>query len=181
MALLLGLGLLGVWRVFSDSQDLPFDTSATPPPSVAVTKGDTYQLAVPGGVRAMLARGVPTRTVGDQQVLALQCTWSVPGGIGATPLTVLAESTTTKAENVVATFTVPVTGHIRVSCSGWGTMFVPDSNDRPYDWAGTALLAATILLMIGSALGLAELHRAWERSRENALSPVPVGQDDQVE
>ncbi|HEY8301923.1 MAG TPA: hypothetical protein VIG48_08495 [Jatrophihabitans sp.] len=182
VALLVGLALLGVWRVVSGSQDLPFDKGATPPSSVQVTKGHSYALAVPGGVPAMIARGMPTRNTGDQQVIVLECTWS-PAGDSLTsvrsPLTAQAETVGTKAENDVGQFYAPITGRIRVDCSGWGPMFVPNSDDRAHDWAGEALLLATILLTIGGALALSELRVALERAR--VRSTVAVGGDDEIE
>jgi hypothetical protein len=180
--LLAGLALLGMWRVVSGNQDLPFDKGAVPPASVAVTKGQEYALAVPGGVPAMIARGVPTRNTGDQTVIALECTWSSPGAAGATrsPLTAAQEeSDATKAEDTVGHFFAPITGRITVECAGWGPMFVPNSDDRPHDWAGLALLLSIIALTVGSGLALSELRVALERAR--TTSRVPVGGDDEIE
>ena len=134
-----------------------------------MTKDVTYSLAVPGGVHAMLAQGVPSRLTTGQEVLALQCTWSSTGADGTSGLAldVTAESTTTKAEDTVGQFVAPISGRIHVDCAGWGAMFVPDSKDRPYDWAGLALLVAVIALTVGAALGLSELRLAKERARQN--------------
>ena len=167
-ALLIGLAGLGVWRVASGSQNLPFDDGAAPPTSVTVRKDVTYSLAVPGGVNAMVARGVPVRSTAGQEVPALQCTWSStgPNGSSGLALDVTAESTTTKAENTVAHFVAPITGRIHVDCAGWGAMFVPDSDDRSNDFAGLALLVAVIALTLGAAVGLGELRRATERARQ---------------
>ncbi len=183
VALLLGLAMLGVWRVVSGNQDLPFDKGATPPSSVQVTKGRSYTLAVPGGVPALIAHGMPTRSTGDQQVVALECTWSPSSaqqaGSGArSPLTVQPETVGTKAENDVGRFFAPITGRIGVDCAGWGPVFVPNSDDRPHDWAGTALLLATILLTVGAALALSELRVALGRAR---VSAGAVGGDDEIE
>lgn len=182
VGLLAGLALLGVWRVVSGDQNLPFDKGAVPPTSVAVTKGQEYALAVPGGVRAMIARGVPTRNTGSQTVVALECTWSGGGDTtGArSPLTAAdEEGDGTKAEDTVGHFFAPITGRIRIDCAGWGLMFVPNSDDAPHDWAGLALLLAIILLTIGGALALSELHAFLERARQ--ASPVPAGRNDEVE
>ena len=183
VALLLGLALLGVWRVLGSSQNLPYDSGATPASSVQVTRGQTYSIAVPGGVGAMLARGVPTRTVDGQQVVNLQCTWAqgsqAASASGAQPLTVSEESTGTKAENTVGHFVSPVSGRVRVFCNGWGAVFIPDSNDRPYDWAGLSLLLATILLTVGAALALSELRAVLARPRDD--SAEPMSEDEQVE
>lgn len=180
VALLLGLGLVGAWKLLDGSQNLPFDSGATPPSAVQLTRGHTYSIAVPGGVGAMLAHGVPTRVVNGQTVMNLQCTWTRAGqAASGQPLTVAAESTDTKAENTVARFVSPVSGRVRVYCAGWGAVFVPDSGDRPYDWAGLALLLATILLTVGAALALSELRTAFARPR--AGSAEPVSEHEQVE
>ena len=151
----------------SDSQSLPFDDGAAPPSSVAVTKDATYSLAVPGGVKAMIAHGVPTRLTTGSEVLALQCTWSSTGvdGTSGLALSVTAEATNTKAEDTVGRFYGPITGRIRVDCAGWGAMFVPDSNDRPFDWSGLALLVAVIALTVGVTAALSELRLALGRAR----------------
>jgi hypothetical protein len=166
--LLIGLAALGLWRVASGSQNLPFDDGAAPPPSVQVTKNVTYSLAVPGGVPAMTAHGVPARSTAGQQVLALQCTWSSTdaNGTSGLPLDVTAESTSTKAENTVGHFVAPITGRIHVDCAGWGAMFVPDSADRAFDWSGLALVVAVVALTVGAALGLSELRLATVRARD---------------
>jgi hypothetical protein len=182
VALLLGLALVGAWRVISGSQDLPFDNGATPPSSVHVTADKTYSLAVPGGVAAMLARGVPTRVLNSQTVINLQCAWSTAGAAQVgndQPLPVSPEAVGTKAETTVAHFVAPRTGQVRVFCSGWGAMFVPDSDDRAHDWAGLALLLATILLTVGAAFALVELRAVFSRPRE--LSDEPMREDEQVE
>jgi hypothetical protein len=178
VGLLVGFAALGVWRVASGSQDLPFDNGAAPPASVQVTKSVTYSLAVPGGAQAMLAHGVPGRSTAGQQVLALQCTWSSAGANGTSGLAldVTAESTSTKAENTVGHFVAPVTGRIHVDCSGWGAMFVPDSDDRPYDWSGLALVVAVVALTVGAALGLSELRLAMLRGRERRADDELIDQ-----
>ena len=194
VALLVGLAMLGLWRVVSGSQNLPFDKGAIAPSSVQVTKGHSYTLAVPGGVPAMIAHGMPTRSTGDQQIVALECTWSAAGstadssvgsagtsglGTARSPLTVQAEAVGTKAEDDVGRFYAPITGRIQVDCAGWGPMFVPNSDDRAHDWAGTALLLATILLTVGGALALSELRVALGRAR--VRSTAAVGGDDEIE
>lgn len=182
VTLLVGLALLGVWRVAGGNQDLPFDKGAVPPSSAQVTKGHEYALAVPGGVPAMVARGVPTRNTGGQTVVALECTWSPSAGgtsVARSPLTASEESTDTKAEDTVGHFYAPITGRIGVDCAGWGAMFIPDSDDAPHDTAGLALLLAIILLTVGAALALSELRMSLERAR--TPSRASVGSDDEVE
>lgn len=180
---LVGLASFGLWRVLSDSTDLPYTSSASPPASARVTRDHTYSLAVPGGVRAMLARGVPTAG-SSTQLIGLQCTWTSGATSGATSgltaneaLSVSAEDTSTKAENTVGHFVAPVGGRIHVECAGWGAMFIPDSDDRPADASGWALLVATIALTAGAALALSAIRMALERNRRSR----PSDEDDEVE
>jgi hypothetical protein len=174
--LLLGLAALGLWRVLSGNEDLPFAAGATPPVTVHVTRDHDYMLAVPGGVKAMLARGVPSADANGTQTISLDCTWSLRSG-DQESLTVSPESTSTKATNTVGHFTAPVTGNVRINCSRWGAMFVPDADNRSSDTSGWALLTAIIALTVGAGLGLSELRLAWERGHGSRTD----GQDDEVE
>lgn len=182
VTLLAGLVALLMWHLVSSGDHLPYRDGATPRPA-QLTKENTYSLAVPGGVRAMLRAGVPTRSENGTDVISLECTYARSGSAGQSRLDVTPESTSTKAENTVGQFVAPVTGQVRIACSGWGAMFVPDSDDRPYDWAGFAVLAATVLLTVGSALGLSELRRGRERPRPRpgVGSLAAAGEHDQVE
>jgi hypothetical protein len=169
LLLLVGLAALGLWRVLSGSEALPYSDGSAPPASVQVTQDNTYSLAVPGGVRAMLAHGVPTAaSQSGSRLISLQCTLT-GAGTGTQSLTVSAESTSTKAENTVGHFVAPVTGRVHVDCAGWGAMFVPDSDNRPTDWSGWALLVAVIALTIGGWLALSEIRLARERTRNAQL------------
>lgn len=174
--LLVGLASFGLWRLASGGGHLPFSDGGSPPSQVRVSQDRTYSLAVPGGVRAMIAHGVPTAPESSGRVISLQCTWQTkntePQG-----LPVAAESTTTKAENTVAHFVAPASGEVEINCDGWGAMFVPDSDDRPADLSGWALLVAVITLTVGAALGLSELRIALDRSRASRAAD----DDDEVE
>jgi hypothetical protein len=169
--LLAGIFSLGLWRVLSGSENLPFADGAANPPAAHVTEGDTYSLAVPGGVRALIAHGV----YGDPQgALTLECQWSV-GHVPPQVLDVNAERTDTKAETTVGRFTAPVTGSIRVTCSNWGAVFVPDADGAASDTAGWLLVASTVLLTAGVACALSAARTAsLQRSRW-------PGEDDEVE
>jgi hypothetical protein len=175
--LLVGLGSLGLWRVLSGSEDLPFSEGASAPTSVHLTKDKDYTLAVPGGVNAMIARGVPVASSNNGQTLGLQCDWSRAGDTDTESLSISAESTWTKAENTVGRFTAPATGQIHIDCDNWGTMFVPDADDRSADSSGWALLVAMITLTIGAGLGLSEMRLTWERGQASRTA----GEDDEVE
>jgi hypothetical protein len=174
---LMGLASFGLWRVLSGSEDLPFAKGATPAASAHVTRDKTYSLAVPGGVKAMLAHGIPAGSANGGQSIGLQCTWSRGAADDEQALTVSAEGISTKAENTVGHFDAPVTGSIHVNCDGWGAMFIPDADDRPTDSSGWALLIAMITLTIGAGLGLSELRMTWQRAQASR-SP---GEDDEVE
>lgn len=162
--LLVAVACFGLWRVLAGSTNLPYRTDATPPATAHVTQDHTYSLAVPGGVQAMLHRGVPPAGTSDGQTIGLQCTYTA-NGVPNQTLAVSAESTTTKATNTVGEFTAPVTGDIAVTCAGWGAMFVPDSDDRPYDSSGLALWLGTIALTVGVGLGLGAWYSSWQQRR----------------
>jgi hypothetical protein len=174
---LVGLASFGLWRVLSGSENLPFSQGASPPTSAQVTKDKTYTLAVPGGVHAMLAGGVPVAASNGGQTISLQCNWSTGDTTDAQSLSVSAESTSTKAENTVGHFDAPITGKLHIDCDGWGAMFVPDSDDRVTDSSGWALLVAMIALTIGASLGLSELRMTWQRAQASRAA----GDDNEVE
>ncbi|HZZ95729.1 MAG TPA: hypothetical protein VFE19_01850 [Jatrophihabitantaceae bacterium] len=167
--LLIGLASWGLWRVLSGTEDLPFAQSASPPTSAHVTKDKTYSLAVPGGVRAMVARGVPLANSNSGQTLALHCSWS-PGAGETRTLELSPESSDTKAENTIGHFDSPITGALHVDCDGWGAVFIPDADNRPADASGWALVLATITLTIGAGLGLSALRTTWERAQQSPTS-----------
>lgn len=162
--LLIGLAAWGLWRVLSGSENLPYTDGASGPPAAHVTRGNTYSLAVPGGIAAMQARGVPIRNTGSSDVISLDCTWT-SGGSAVRSLEVQPESSDTKAENTVARFQAPVTGMLRVTCSGWGAMYIPDSDNRTADLSGWALIIAVVALSVGAPLGLSALRTSVERQR----------------
>jgi hypothetical protein len=169
---LVGLACFGLWRVLSGTGNQPWDKGASAPPSAQVTAGGTYSLAVPGGVPAMLARGVPVAQNGGNQTISLQCWWSPVAGERQS-LDVSPESADTKAENTVGHFTAPRTGPLHVDCDGWGAMFIPDADNRPADVAGWVLLAAILTLTVGAGLGLSAARTAWQRR-----SSLPADDDD---
>lgn len=162
--LLIGLAAWGLWRVLSGSENLPYTDGAAGAPSAHVTRGNTYSLAVPGGIAAMQARGVPIRNTGSSDVISLDCTWTSGGSAVSAP-EVQPESSDSKAENTVGRFQAPVTGMLRVTCSGWGAMYIPDSDNRTADLSGWALIIAVVALSIGAPLGLSALRNSVERQR----------------
>lgn len=167
--LLLGIALAAAYRVVSGTQHQAFSVGAVPPASSQVTEGKTYQLATPGGVRALKKRGL--------DVNAPQCEWSVDGS-GAQVLQVAAGGPDTKAINVVATFVSPVTGAIRVDCAGWGPMYIDDADNSPADVAGWLLVLAVIALAVGVGLGVSALRLAGEEAGSRPRSPR---EDEEIE
>ena len=167
VTLLLGVVCLGLWRLVGGSESQPFAPGAQPPNSVTVTVDHTYSIAVPGGVSAMRAAGTPvTTSSGGAQSLDLDCDWST-GGAAPQALKTTAESTSTKATEVVATFAAPVSGRIAVTCRHWGTVFVPDADDASGDPSGWFLIAATVLFVVG---GAAALSSGWSAAAGRVLA-----------
>jgi hypothetical protein len=155
-ALLLVIGLVCciAYRVTSGSEHHAFSAGAQPPDSVHLTAGNSYQLSVRGGVKALESRGA--------NLTAPVCEWSV-GGSASQALTVSPESDQTKATNVVATFIAPYTGNLHIDCSGWGGVYVDDADDSAGDTAGWLLVLGVITLTIGVGLGLSGLRASMQR------------------
>ncbi|MCU1656304.1 MAG: hypothetical protein JWO57_960 [Pseudonocardiales bacterium] len=163
-----GLILGALFRIVSGSEHHAYSVGAVPPAGAHVTVGNTYQLSVPGGTKALAKRGV--------RLDALQCEWSVDGS--ASQALTTATNASSKATNVVATFASPYTGNIRVDCTGWGAMYIDDADGAPGDPAGWFLVAAIIALTIGIGLGLAALRSAADSGR---YSDESAGDDDEIE
>ena len=151
--LLLGLLSLALWRVLSGTEHQAFAKGATPAESYQVTAGKTYSLAVPGGVPALLNHGIQEVSGKSGTVLGLSCEWSVDGSANQI-LAISPESLDTKAETDVASFTSPVTGDLRVTCDGWGRMFVADADKGSADPSGYFLLLSIAALTLGGAMAL---------------------------
>jgi hypothetical protein len=161
-ALLLG----ALFRILSGTEHHAYAAGALAPDSTHVTAGETYTLSVPGGVKALMSRGVA--------VNAAQCEWSVDGS-ASQALTVAAAGQGTKAVNVVGTFVAPYTGNLHVDCLGWGPMFLDDAAGSAPDYAGWLLLLATISLTLGIALGVASVRAIGTDSKRAAR------EDDEIE
>lgn len=166
VCLLVGLVSLGLWRVLGSAEELPYSPDAMPASTARVTEGNTYSLAVPGGVRTLSSRGTPA-TSGN--VLDPSCTWSL-GNSGEQTLTVSPESVGTKAVNTFAHFTAPVTGRLHIRCTNWGTVFVPDSDDRATDASLWYLVFSVLLLSVGAPLSLAAIRSGVNARKRRAHS-----------
>lgn len=169
--LLAGLLCLGLWRVLSGTENLSFTDGAAAPPPAHVTEGETYSLAVPGGVRAMIAHGVYGAPAGQ---LSLSCDWSIGASLPQS-LSVTPENTETKAETTVARFDAPVTGSLRVTCANWGAVFVPDADNVAADTSGWLLLLSVVTLTAGVAFALSAARQVSLRSSRRG------GADEEVE
>lgn len=172
--LLVGIVTLAGGDLLRSQQSLPYAPDAAPPQPAQVTRGQTYSLAVPGGVNALIARGAATRS-SDSQV-AVECTWT-RGSSTPQPLTLTAENADTKATNTIAHFVAPVTGAIRVACSGWGPVYIPDSDNRATDWSGVLILLSCVILTLGVALGLSAAYVA-SRLRASVAAEDGRGDDE---
>jgi hypothetical protein len=163
-----GLVFGAAFRILSGAEHHAYSTGALPPSSSHVTAGNTYELSVPGGVKALQKRGA--------NVSAPACAWSVDGS-ASQALTATASGTSTKATDVVATFIAPYTGKIRVDCIGWGAMYIDDADDTSADTSGWFLVFAVAALTLGVGLGLAALRSATELPAGSGAA----GDDDEVE
>ena len=171
--LLVGVACFGLWRVLAGSEQLPYRSDAGPQSGVRVTRDATYTLAVPGGVQAMLARGVPTAGTQDNPTISLQCTFTSGGQVNQS-LATSAESTATKATNTIGSFVAPTSGTIVVACQGWGAVFVTDSDDRAFDGSGLALLIGSIAFAVGACLAVGVGYSVWAARRPLAETPTTV-------
>ena len=157
--ILIGLLSLGLWRVISGSEHQAFAIGATPAESYPVHEGDTYSLAVPGGVSALLKHGIPKVSGQNGDTVGLTCSWSVNGS-GSQALSTTPESVDTKAVTTVASFAAPVSGNMTVTCNGWGRMFIPDAASGASDPSGWFLVLSILTLTAGASLGLSAGYRA---------------------
>jgi hypothetical protein len=178
VCLITGLVCLGLWRLVGGTETQPFAPGAAPPQYVRVTSGNTYHLAVPGGVPALLSAGLPLSGGASGSSPDLECAWN-SAGFAAQPLRTTPESSDTKATDVIGSFVAPVTGRIHVDCQHWGPVFVPDADDASGDPAGWLLVTSTVLLLIG---GAAALSSGWAYdSRRAAGAPAEPDPEARVE
>jgi hypothetical protein len=161
-----GLLCCALYRLTAGTEHHSYSPGAVAPSTVRLAEGRSYELSVPGGVKALAAQGA--------DVTAPQCSYT-PAGRSSSGLTVQAAGADTKATNTVATFVSPVSGVVHVDCLGWGPMFLDDAAGSAPDYAGWLLLLATISLTLGTALGVASI-RAIGTDSERAAR-----EDDEIE
>ncbi|WP_375481180.1 hypothetical protein [uncultured Jatrophihabitans sp.] len=154
----IGLVLCLAYRYTAPGEPHSYAAGAVAPYEVSVTQGHLYHVAVHRGVDAEADRG---RTSSS-----LTCTYSVQPGVDRA-LPVTAESDSTKATNVIATFQAPVTGSVHIACAPFGSVFVDDADNAPGDRAGLYLLLGIIALGLGVPLLLSGVRSAF-RAREDS-------------
>ena len=169
LLLVLGAVSWGASRLATGIEDHAWSTTALGPDHVRLTRGHSYLLAYPGGVKALVAQGISPSS--------LECFWQPPGGVRR-QLVVQSLPLNTVQRNTVATFVAPMTGLGGISCDGLGQMFVDDSDDARADLAGWLIALATLELVLGVALCLSALRT---RIGEVRASEWTAGEDDEVE
>jgi hypothetical protein len=174
--LVLGLILFAGYLVFNGGEHHSFNAGATPPTTVHVTGGKTYEISTPGGIPALLHRHL------DPNAITCEYT-SADGGVHQQQVSPLGSGSRTT--HAVATFVAPVTGDIHLSCTGLtaGT-FVDDADNSPGDPAGLLLLLSTISLGLAVPFGMSYLYRRsleGPRDRHEVEAVVqPPAVDDEV-
>jgi hypothetical protein len=162
---------LAAWALYvKTSGDEPhaYARGGKPPQYVEVKAGETYRIAIRGGVGAEALAGIAPAD--------LSCTAAAPGQApGALNLT--DESTDTKATNDIASFVSAINGRLHVECTGLGPVFVDNAEDAAFDWASFWLVVASLALIVGTALVLSALRAAGGASRRPDqladVSPAP--------
>lgn len=170
----LGLALWAVYRLTGSGEQHSFARGALAPTYVSVTQGDTYSIGIVGGVRELRRRALDPATTA--------CAIAPRGGQSA-QLAIVPDRKDTKAVNQIATFVAPVTGRVRVSCTGLPAVFVDDADDRVGDASGLWLVLASIALAVGLPLGLSVIRRqprppalvAADLPEDRAKLPAPPG------
>lgn len=154
LLVLLGLASWALYAATSSGRPQAYSHGGQPRQYVRLVAGDTYRIAIPGGVQRAQALGV----VVDK----LRCTAARPGQAAAV-LRMSAESTDTTAINDIASFVSPLTGPVHVECAGLGTVFVANAADARFDWSGVWLVLASAALLVGLPLVLSGLRAATTR------------------
>lgn len=148
--LLGGIAFAGLYRLAAGTENHSYSPGAVPPATAHLTAGHTYRIAVPGGVSALSAHHLSSTQ--------LRCDLSATN-VATQSLVLQPEGPDSKATDVVATFTAPYSGAARISCSGWGAVFVDDADDAGPDISGYLLLVCMALFLAGGLVGLAALRR----------------------
>lgn len=159
--------LFGIAGVLAGSERHSYIGGALPPNQVTVREGATYQISVHGGVKALIKRNInPT---------GLQCEWSSQDSANQL-LDITPENAESKATNLVATFSSPISGPIHVDCIDWGPVFVDDADNASTDYSGLFLLLGMIAFGVGLII-LMSPRMTFSRDR----SGWSAGEDEEIE
>jgi hypothetical protein len=143
---------LAMWALYvkqSRSESHAYSHDGRPPGYVRLVAGDTYSIAIHGGVAREAELGLDPA--------ALQCTAAHPGEApGALQLD--AHDGNTKATNEIATFASDISGQVHIECAQIGAVYVDDASDAPFDWSGVWLVLTSLALVIGVPLTLSALR-----------------------
>lgn len=135
--LILACLLFAASRVVAAGQRHAYDPGAVPEAGYAVTAGRTYQLSASRSVAELKKAGL----LGD-----LPCfTTSATGEQNPLALTSLADDD--RNLHQFATFLAPVTGSIRVSCTGIADVFIDDADSAAPD-------RSALLVLLSAGVGL---------------------------
>lgn len=160
---LLGIACWALSRSTASSGGHSYSAGGTPRATVQLTRGHTYDLAIPGGIREIDRRGL--------DATRLSCTATGSDGVRAR-LVLQAEASDTKAVNQFATFSAPDSGSYAVACAGLAAVFVDDADNARTDRSGLLVVVAVFALTIGLALLLSALRERG--SRAAAARPASV-------
>jgi hypothetical protein len=171
VVLLAGALCGGLYRVSDGAEKHSYNAGAVPPETVRLTVGHRYEISVPGGRKALQKRGIVTTSA--------QCSVTPDGGVEV-PLAVTVLSNDVRPTNALANFVSPISGRVHLDCGSWGAVFVDDSDDSGWDYAGLWLVLAAIFLTAGVALGLSALYTRTARQDEEIERRLRVGAHHEV-
>jgi len=146
-----------LYRIDNSREDHSYNAGATPPTTVRLTKGRTYEISTPGGRSTLAATGASAG--------ALNCNYTTVRGAETAELTTTSLGSDTRTTHAVATFVAPVSGLVHIECRALTATFIDDADNVSGDPAGLFLLLCTISLTIGAMVGLSVLYRYRNASR----------------
>jgi D-serine deaminase-like pyridoxal phosphate-dependent protein len=137
-------------RVANTAEERVFSAAASPPPYVRLKSGVSYTVSRPTGAPsayAVSSLGAPA---------SLDCGLIEKTTLRTHPVHLVASAAGTSIYGV-GTFVSPVSGQVKVICSGLGPIWIDDAEEVPFDYAGALVLltvvsgfaAASVLLVLG--------------------------------
>lgn len=159
----------GLYRVADSAEKHSYNVGAVPPTTVKLTAGRTYEISLPGGRAALLARGFSPKDA--------RCSWSPGSSDVWQPLTVTPLSSDLRPTHAIATFVAPVGGRVHIDCAEWGAVYVDDADNSGWDYAGLFVVLTAICLFLAVALGASALYARSSRS----VRATGRGDGDEVE